>query len=290
MLSHRHPLLYNFAVTVYRIKRRIEWLFDSRKFASTYKRADRLEHNVKRHSSRLIKQLGNTDLKLQHNKVENIKLCLPYIDGLVIAPGESFSFCRLIGLPTRKRGFMQGLELSMGKAQEGVGGGICQIANVLNWLVLHSPLTVTERSTHSFDPFPDQNRSIPFGTGCAIFYNYVDFCFTNETEFTFHLSLQIEGGELKGHLTSDQMINHTYKIFEKNHHFSKEDNTFYRHNEIWRRVMKRPEGSHLLDEHIKTNHVRVMYTPLDNQFAEQDAPSNGGQRPSLNSGFSSRRG
>lgn len=207
--------------------------------------------------------------EIRISEVENIKLCLPSIDGLVIEPGESFSFCRLIGLPTTKRGFKYGLELSMGKAQKGVGGGICQIVNVLHWLVLHSPLTVTERSAHSFDPFPDQNRSIPFGTGCAIFYNYVDFCFTNETEFKFHIRIWIEDGELKGHLTSDQMLDHTYKIFEKNHYFSKVDNTFYRHNEIWRRVMKRPEGNHLFDEHIKTNHVRVMYAPQDNQLREQ---------------------
>jgi len=261
MLSHRHPLLYKFAVSVYRLKRKIAWRFDKRQFAEFHNEGQGLEYNVKRHSSRLIKQLGDTDLQLQYNKVDNIRLCLQYLDGIVIKPGESFSFCRLVGRPTKKRGFKLGMELSMGKAQQGVGGGICQIANLLHWLVLHSPLTVTERSTHSFDPFPDKNRSIPFGTGCAIFYNYVDFCFTNETEFTFHLSLKIEEGELKGHLTSDKMIDHVYKVFEKDHRFMKEGDTYYRHNEIWRKVMRRPQGNHLHDEHVKTNHVRVMYTP-----------------------------
>lgn len=261
MLSHRHPALYRLAVTVYRLRRRLLWVFDHRKFAETYQKGSSFDFNVKRHSSRLIKPLGDTDIALQINKVENIRLCLPVLDGLVIEPGESFSFCRLVRRPTKRRGFKMGMELSMGKAREGIGGGICQIANMLHWLVLHSPLTVTERSTHSFDPFPDKNRSIPFGTGCAIFYNYVDFCFTNHTDYRFHLSLKLDDQSLHGHLTSDRMIAHTYKVFEKDHRFSKTGVHFYRHNEIWRRVMKRPEGDHLYDEHVKTNEVRVMYTP-----------------------------
>ena len=96
---------------------------------------------VKRHSTRLIKKLGDSEMRLQLNKVENLKLVMGCLDGVVIRPGESFSFCRLVGKPTARRGFKEGMELSMGKAQSGIGGGICQIANLLNWLVMHSPLT-----------------------------------------------------------------------------------------------------------------------------------------------------
>ena len=261
LLSHRHPLLYNFAVFYHRQKRKLAWLRDRRKFARELSPEIKLPHNVKRHSSRLLKQLGDTEMWLQHNKVENLKLCLPHLNGLLIKPGESFSFCRLVGKPTVKRGFKVGMELTMGQARPGVGGGICQLANMLNWLVMHSQLTVTERSTHSFDPFPDQKRSIPFGTGCAIFYNYVDFCFVNETDYTFQLLLEMDDKNLKGHLVSNEMIEHNYKIFEKDHHFIKEGNTYFRHNEIWRKVLTRVVGKHIRDEHIKTNHVRVMYEP-----------------------------
>lgn len=274
LLSHCHPLLYWLAVCVHRQRRRLGWMLDGRKFASIYLDDQKLSHNVKRHSSRLIKKLGDTEMRLQHSKVLNIKLCLPYLNGITIGPGESFSFCRLVGKPTRKRGFQVGMELSMGKAGEGVGGGICQIANMLNWLVLHSPLTVTERSTHSFDPFPDENRSIPFGTGCAIFYNYVDFCFTNNTQHRFQLHLSVDEENLNGHLTSDQMIEYGYKVFEKDHYFVKEGNVIYRHNEIWRKISNRIGGEHIGEEHIKTNHVRVMYTP-DSCIREQEHSTKG---------------
>ena len=261
LLSHRHPWLYAFAVFCHRQKRRLRWLSDRNVYASELKPDEKLEHNVKRHSSRLLKKLGRTEMWLQHNKVHNLKLCLPYINGLIIKPGETFSFCKLVGKPTRKRGFKEGMELTMGRARPGIGGGICQLANMLHWLVLHSPLTVTERSTHSFDPFPDERRSIPFGTGCAIFYNYVDFCFTNHTDYTFQLHLSIDEKDLKGHLTSDQMIEHNYKIFEKNHRFVREEGVIYRENEIWRKVLTRLVGEHLHDEFVKKNHVRVLYEP-----------------------------
>ncbi len=261
LLSHRHPLLYDFAVFCHSQKRRLAWLRDRRNFAKQIRIDEKLPYNVKRHSSRLLKKLGETEMWLQHNKVENLKLCLPYINGLVIKPGETFSFCRLVGKPTAKRGFKIGMELTMGQARPGIGGGICQLANMLNWLVMHSPLTITERSTHSFDPFPDQNRSIPFGTGCAIFYNYVDFCFTNETDHTFQILLTIDENNLKGQLVSKEMIEHNYKVFEKDHYFIREGDTIYRHNEIWRKVLTRVVGKHLHDEHLKTNHIRVCYEP-----------------------------
>ncbi len=261
LLSHRHPMLYHLAVGYHRLKRRLVWLFDRKRYARKVEKGAILPHNVKRHSSRLIRILGNTELWIQQNKIHNIALCLPHLDGLVIRPGESFSFCRLVGKPTVARGFKDGMELSMGVARVGVGGGICQIANMLHWLVLHSPLTVTQRSAHSFDPFPDNNRSIPFGVGCAIFFNYVDFCFTNETHYTFQIHLWLDEENLNGRLTSDAVIDRNYKVFEKNHHFVKVGDCYYRHNEVWRRVMIRATGAHLHDEHIKTNHVRVMYTP-----------------------------
>lgn len=93
-----------------------------------------------------------SDLALQHNKVINLKLAVAAIDGLIIAPGEHFSFCCLVGRPTRKRGYVEGMELSFGEARRGIGGGICQLSNLIHRMAIHSPLFVVERSNHSFDP------------------------------------------------------------------------------------------------------------------------------------------
>ena len=57
----------------------------------------------------------------------------------MIRPGETFSFNKLVGNCTRGAGFVEGMRLSNGQASPGVGGGICQLANLLHWMVLHSP-------------------------------------------------------------------------------------------------------------------------------------------------------
>lgn len=69
---------------------------------------------------------------LQHNKVDNLKLVVQKINGIVIKPGETFSFCKSVGLPTKQKGYKLGMELSFGEARAGIGGGICQSSNLLH--------------------------------------------------------------------------------------------------------------------------------------------------------------
>lgn len=93
----------------------------------------------------------------------NLTIAAARVDTLVIRPGETFSFNKVVGNCTRSKGYVEGMRLSNGAARPGVGGGICQLANLLHWMVLHSALTVVERSEHSFDPFPDHGRVLPWG-------------------------------------------------------------------------------------------------------------------------------
>lgn len=267
MISHRHPALYALAVTAYRLRRSGRWLIEDLRGAAiaSQQSADKLPVRVKKHQSRLLRQLGDSEMWLQHNKVKNLGLAIRPIDGLLVRPGETFSFWRRVGPPTRQRGYIEGMEISAGEARPGIGGGICQLANVLHWLVLHSPLVVTERSTHSYDPFPDQARSLPYGTGCSVFYNYVDFCFSNPTATTFQLSFTLSERFLEGELRASAELPHSYTILEKDHAFLREGDRFYRQNQLWRRVFDRATGAPLREEFIKRNFVRVKYVPADFQ-------------------------
>ena len=131
-----------------------------------------------------------------------------------------------------------GMELSFGEARAGIGGGLCQISNLLHWLVIHSPLTVTERYHHSFDPFPDENRVLPFGSGATVFFNYRDFCFQNTTPYTFQIRLWLSEKCLEGELRCDTSLDFAYHVEEKAHEFLKLGDTFYRKNEIWKTYFK----------------------------------------------------
>ena len=69
---------------------------------------------VKQHGSLLLRELDADQMHLQHNKVTNLRLAASRIDGLVIAPGETFSFNRVVGNCTRRKGYVDGMRLSNG--------------------------------------------------------------------------------------------------------------------------------------------------------------------------------
>jgi vancomycin resistance protein VanW len=261
LLSQRHPALYFIAVWLRRIRRYVAWYSDNKKYAHT-RASEKLEFRVKKHQSVLLKKLGESDMQLQVNKVVNLKIATAKINGIVIRPGETFSFCKLVGLPTKRKGYLPGMELSFGEARAGIGGGICQISNLIHWLVIHSPLTVTERYHHSFDPFPDDGRVLPFGSGATVFYNYRDYQFTNNTSHTFQINLWFTEKCLEGELRIDTELDYAYHVIEKEHQFLKIDGQFYRKNEIWRdKILKQKSGQVVDTELITKNFARVTYTP-----------------------------
>lgn len=261
LLSQRHPILYFLAVWTRRFKRYSEWYFDNNKY-SKEKTTEHLAFRLKKHQSVLMKKLGESDIQLQINKVTNLRIAIENINGILIKPGETFSFCKLVGLPTKRKGYLHGMELTFGEARAGIGGGICQISNLIHWLVMHSPLTVTERYHHSFDPFPDDGRVLPFGSGATVFYNYRDYQFLNTTNHTFQINLWLTEKCLDGELRINSELDYTFHVFEKDHKFLIKDGQYYRQNEIWRdKILKFKGGEIVNSELITKNFARVTYTP-----------------------------
>lgn len=261
LLCQRHPIFYFLSVWEKRIRRSFNYLFDGKKYTRT-KQQEPLDFRVKKHQSKLMKKLGENNMWLQENKVTNLQIAAARINNTIIKPGETFSFCKTVGRPTKAKGYLLGMELSRGEARPGVGGGICQISNLLHWLALHSPLTITERHHHSFDPFPDDGRVLPFASGATVFYNYRDFQLTNNTPWTFQINLWFSEKCLEGELRVSQEILYAFHVVEKNHRFVKQDGKYYRTNEIWRKKIDKYRGGALLDmEHITTNFAEVKYVP-----------------------------
>ena len=260
--SERVRLLYPLAVRYHRAVQRLDWMTSSTPYAATHDVED-LPVRIKRHKSLLLRQLGETEMWMQHNKVANLKLACAQVDGLLIRPGETFSFNKVVGNATRRKGYLKGMRLSNGQAKPGIGGGICQLANLLHWMVLHSPLTVTQRSTHSFDPFPDNGRVLPWGVGCSIVYNYVDLQFRNDTDQTFQLRVGVGDRYLEGEILADGPAASSYRVFAKDERFLRVGAEYFRRNEIWRTVIDRRTGTAVRDELIRENVALVKYLPVD---------------------------
>ncbi len=263
-LTQRHPWLLPVAVAVHRARRRTQWVRDSASGRVTFARrrsvAD-LPVRLKQHGSLLLRELDPGRMHLQHNKVTNLRLAASRIDGLLLAPGETFSFNRVVGSCSRRRGYLEGMTLSDGAARSGVGGGICQLANLVHWMVLHSDLTVVERSEHSFAPFPDQGRVLPWGVGCSIVYNYVDLVVRNDTDHPVQLRTWVGERYLHGQLRTDSRPEHSWKVEARDEQFLRHDGQVFRRNEIWRRRIDRGSGEQVGEEMVKANCARVVYEP-----------------------------
>jgi vancomycin resistance protein VanW len=258
-LSELHPVLYRARVAQLKLARR---LADRRLRApfARLQRADQLGFELVRHESLLRRRLAGLDPRLQETKIVNLRLAAASIDGLLIRPGETFSFWDRVGDPTARRGFVEGLVLRHGEVMSGVGGGLCQLSNLLYWMALHSPLEVVEHHHHSLDPFPDDRRVQPFGSGASVYYNYGDLRLRNTTAADFQLRVWLTETHLHGAICSDRTWPLSYSVEERLHQFTRGgDGRLYRDNELWQRTVERESGATIDLRLITRNHALVKY-------------------------------
>ncbi|MCI6255405.1 MAG: VanW family protein [Clostridiales bacterium] len=214
------------------------------------------------HRTPLLRRLKDVDMALQHSKVTNLRLAAGRLDGVVLRPGETLSFWKQVGKPTWRKGYREGMILRNGTVASGIGGGLCQMTNLIYWMTLHTPLTVTERHRHGYDVFPDSDRKQPFGSGATCFYNYVDLMIRNDTSQTWRLSLRVGDAYLEGAWYADQPQEHRYEVYEKEHAIQGEYwGGYTRHNSPFRRVFDQA-GNQVGDEFITENHAIMMYDPM----------------------------
>ncbi len=116
-------------------------------------------------------QNSDNEWRLTAGKIHNLRVAAQKLDGLVLKPGEIFSFWRLLGKPSEAKGYVEGRELREGCMVASVAGGLCQITNSIYDSALKANLTVLERHAHS--------RVIPGslaeqGRDATVFWNYMD--------------------------------------------------------------------------------------------------------------------
>ncbi|MBP1557363.1 MAG: VanW family protein [Oscillospiraceae bacterium] len=246
---------------VYGSAKRLWWLKNAEQLA-VYRKDEPLEFECFRHKTPLLRQLKDVDMHLQHNKVRNLELATERLHGIVIQPGEIFSYWYLIGNPTRKRGYLSGMVLQNGKVTSGVGGGLCQLSNMIFWMALHSPLTVIERHRHGYDVFPDSNRTQPFGSGATCFYPHGDLMIRNDTEDTFQLFVMVGEEHLYGELRCDAPLSYRYEIEERNHRIQSEYwGGYTRENELYQKIFT-PDGTPAGERLVVKNSAIMMYEPF----------------------------
>lgn len=246
----------------YTLRKYGQWYFGGCNYAS-YISSELKPYLVFEHSTPILRKLKDVDMKLQYNKVKNLNLATDNLNGIVIKAGETLSYWKLIGKPTYKKGYLDGVILCAdGTFTSGVGGGLCQLSNLIYWITLHTPLTVIERYRHSHDVFPDVNRTQPFGTGATCSYNYLDLQIYNGTNSSYQLIVKVVEDKLLGQWRASEPCKYKYEVYEKEHSITPALFDGYMRNNIIFRKTYNMYNEVIKDEYVTENHAYMTYSPF----------------------------
>jgi len=221
------------------LKRKWNWIFSNKKY-SKYNRNNNFSNSVFKHKSLILRPLKDVEMYLQENKRTNLEIAIKHLNGVEVRPNEYFSLWKLVGRPTKRKGYLEGLVLKSGKIDKDIGGGLCQLGNLLFWIFAHSPLTIKERYRQS--------------------YNYIDLQIKNETNNEFVIKLWMDKTHLFGELLSKEKLTESYKIEERNHQIKQQHwGGYSRHNQIFKITSAENSESEKI---IVENHAIMMYNPF----------------------------
>jgi len=111
---------------------------------------------------------------LELGKVHNLRIAAAAVDGILLQPGEVFSFWSAAGRPSRGKGYVLGRELRQGCMVPSIGGGICQLTNALSRVAHRADMEIVERHSHTAHP---PGFFIDDRTDATVFWNYIDLRF-----------------------------------------------------------------------------------------------------------------
>jgi vancomycin resistance protein VanW len=211
---------------------------------------------VSEKSSPLKREVAGSLSANTEEKTRNLQLGAARLNGLVIMPGEVFSFTRTLGPSTRRRGYLPALEFRDGHAVTAVGGGLCQLANLIVLLGIEAGMEIRERHRHSLDLFPDAGRSAPFGCGATVFYNYVDLRLRNTLDFPLLLEAAVEPPLCRAAIRSASPMPFDCRMIETDHEFVKVAGHIRRRNKLWREY---DDCTSVRRELLCDNDCRVVY-------------------------------
>ena len=108
----------------------------------------------------------STTTTANKDRNKNIELAAEALNGLILQPGEEFSFNKATGERSEAKGYRPAGAYVNGELVEEPGGGVCQVSSTLYNAVIFSGLTTTERHAHSYEPSyvtPGEDAMVSFG-------------------------------------------------------------------------------------------------------------------------------
>jgi len=125
-------------------------------------------------------------------RTTNLRLASEKINGVVLTPGEEFSYNKIVGERTIAAGYKEAKVYSNGEVVDGIGGGICQISSTLYNAVVMANLEVTVRRNHQF-----VTSYVEAGRDATVVYGSQDFKFKNTRKYPIKVNASVNSGVAK---------------------------------------------------------------------------------------------
>ena len=123
------------------------------------------------------------------NRVNNVAKAAESINGVIMMPGDSFSYNEVLGERTAANGYLPAGAYSGGKVVTEYGGGICQVSSTLYNCALLANLEITSRTNHYF--FVDY---LPAGLDATVSWGGPEFVFVNDRDYPIRISAWVDNG------------------------------------------------------------------------------------------------
>lgn len=126
-------------------------------------------------------------LDKRKGRLENIRLAIKEINGIIINPNQVFSFNETVGQRTVNKGYKEAIIFKENKKEPEVGGGICQVSSTLHAAAKRAGFEITERYTHQL-PVDYSNPE----EDATVYYGELDLKFKNNTQNPIRIYMLLE--------------------------------------------------------------------------------------------------
>ena len=154
---------------------------------------------------------ATTSVSGSSNRKSNVKLSASVCNGIILLPGDVFSYNDTTGSRTADKGYLPAPSYVGGKSTDEIGGGICQTSSTIYYAALLSNLKIVERANHMYD-----TGYIPLGMDATVWYGSTDFRFENDTDYPIKLVTSYQNSRLTvqiyGTKVDDTYVKMTNKV------------------------------------------------------------------------------
>jgi vancomycin resistance protein YoaR len=123
-------------------------------------------------------------------RINNIRLAAAKLDGLILLPGETFSYNEVVGKRTEEAGFQYADAYSDGQVVPELGGGICQVSSTLYSASLYARMKILSRTNHYF-----KVGYLDYGMDATVSWGGPDYKFRNDRELPVKIAAYLNEDE-----------------------------------------------------------------------------------------------